>query len=106
MSHLPARKRDVMRVARRSLEFGASAIALGAFLVGGEPTAAETLLERGGYLVNAVMACDSCHTPRELGGAFVMEKRFSGGSQTWDERTFRVKGANITPDSDSGIGTW
>ncbi len=25
---------------------------------------AETPLERGNYLVNAVMACDGCHTPR------------------------------------------
>ena len=25
---------------------------------------AQTPLERGSYLVNAVMACDSCHTPR------------------------------------------
>jgi mono/diheme cytochrome c family protein len=81
-------------------------MALAAFLAGGEPTAAETLLERGSYLVNAVMACDSCHTPRRPDGSYVMEKRFSGGSQTWDERTFKVKGANITPDPDSGIGTW
>jgi len=25
---------------------------------------AQTPLERGSYLVNAVMACDGCHTPR------------------------------------------
>jgi mono/diheme cytochrome c family protein len=95
-----------MRGVGRSSIFGASAMALAAFLVGGEPTAAETLLERGSYLVNAVMACDSCHTPRGPNGALVMEKRFAGGSQIWDETTFRVKGANITPDPDSGIGTW
>jgi mono/diheme cytochrome c family protein len=70
------------------------------------PAAAETLLERGSYLVNAVMACDGCHTPRGPGGAFVMEKRFSGGSQTWDEPAFVVKGSNITPDLDTGIGVW
>jgi hypothetical protein len=33
--------------------------------------AAQTLVERGDYLVNAVMACDGCHTPR-LGGGFDM----------------------------------
>ena len=27
-------------------------------------------------------------------------------SQTWDEPTFLVKGANITPDLTTGIGTW
>ena len=37
---------------------------------------AETALERGSYLVNAVMACDGCHTPRQPGG-FAMARRFS-----------------------------
>jgi mono/diheme cytochrome c family protein len=67
--------------------------------------AAETLLERGDYLVNAVMACDGCHTPRGPGG-FVMDKRFSGGMQVWDEPSYTVRGSNITPDRDTGIGTW
>jgi len=66
---------------------------------------AETLIERGAYLVNAVMACDGCHTPRP-GGVFVMERRFSGGSQTWDTAAYTVRGANITPDRDTGIGAW
>jgi hypothetical protein len=51
------------------------------------------------------MACDGCHTPRTPAG-FVMEKRFSGGSQTWDEAAYTVKGSNITPDRDTGIGSW
>jgi hypothetical protein len=55
-----------------------SAAALVAAVAGAN---AETPLERGSYLVNAVMACDGCHTPRTPAG-FVMEKRFSGGSQT------------------------
>ncbi len=67
--------------------------------------AAQSSLERGDYLVNAVMACDGCHTPRGPSG-FVMEKRFSGGSQTWDDPAYTVKGSNITPDPDTGIGRW
>jgi len=67
---------------------------------------AESLVERGDYLVNAVMACDGCHTPRGQGGVFIMEKRFSGGSQTWDTPQYTVKGSNITPDRDTGIGAW
>jgi mono/diheme cytochrome c family protein len=67
--------------------------------------AAQSSLERGEYLVNAVMACDGCHTPRGPAG-FVMEKRFSGGSQTWDDPAYTVKGSNITPDPDTGIGRW
>jgi len=66
---------------------------------------AATPIERGSYLVNAVMACDGCHTPR-VKGEFVMEKRFSGGSQLWDTPAYTVRGSNITPDVDTGIGAW
>lgn len=65
----------------------------------------ESSFERGSYLVNAVLACDGCHTPRGPVG-FDMTKRFSGGMQTWDEPSFTVKGSNITPDRETGIGTW
>jgi len=67
--------------------------------------AAETLVERGSYLVNAVMACDGCHTPRGPGG-LNMERRFSGGSIVWDTPAYTVHGSNITPDNDTGIGAW
>ena len=40
------------------------------------------------------------------GGGFDMEKRFSGGSQTWDEAAYTVQGSNITPDRETGIGSW
>jgi hypothetical protein len=33
-----------------------------------------------------------------------MEKRFSGGSQTWDDPAYTVKGSNITPDPDTAAG--
>ena len=78
------------------------ALAPSAFVIS---AAAQSSLERGDYLVNAVMACDGCHTPRGPTG-FVMEKRFSGGSQTWDDPAYTVKGSNITPDPDTGIGRW
>ena len=35
-----------------------------------------------------------------------MTKRFSGGSQVWDEPHFLVKGANISSDPTNGIGVW
>jgi mono/diheme cytochrome c family protein len=66
---------------------------------------AETSLERGEYLVNSVMACDGCHTPRGAGG-LNMQRRFSGGSQIWDEATYTVRGSNISQDRETGIGTW
>jgi mono/diheme cytochrome c family protein len=66
---------------------------------------AQTPVERGSYLVNAVMACDGCHTPRTKAG-FDMSRRFSGGSQVWDTPAYTVRGTNITPDRETGIGAW
>lgn len=62
-------------------------------------------LERGRYLVEAVMACDSCHTPRGPNG-LDMTRRFSGGTEVWDTAYFRVRGSNISGDDETGIGAW
>ena len=67
---------------------------------------AETPIERGAYLVNGLMTCGNCHTPRAAGGVYDLSRQLSGGPQTWDEETFKVKGANITPDLQTGIGKW
>jgi hypothetical protein len=67
--------------------------------------AAEQRLKRGAYLVNAVMACDNCHTPRTKNG-LDMQRRFSGGSEVWETVNYRVQGSNITMDRETGIGAW
>ncbi len=67
---------------------------------------AQTPVQRGGYLVNGILTCGNCHTPRGPGGVWDVSKQLSGGPQTWDEATFKVKGANITPDAATGIGKW
>jgi len=65
---------------------------------------AETLLERGAYLMNSIVACGNCHTPQgpdgplpgmELAGGLVIE-----------DPAFTVRPPNITPDPETGIGTW
>jgi mono/diheme cytochrome c family protein len=67
---------------------------------------AETLTERGEYLVNGILTCGNCHTPRRPGGVFDDARRLSGGPQVFDEPAFTVRGANITPDRETGLGTW
>ena len=67
--------------------------------------AAETPVERGAYLVNAVMACDNCHTPRGSAG-LDMSRRFSGGSEIWETPAYTVRGSNISTDPQTGIGNW
>jgi len=67
---------------------------------------AQTPVERGDYLVNGILTCGNCHTPRGPGGVLDMSKQLSGGPQTWDTAQYRVKGSNITPDRETGIGEW
>lgn len=67
---------------------------------------AQSLVERGDYLVNGILTCGNCHTPRGPGGVFDAARRLSGGPQVFDEPAFTVKGSNITPDKETGIGAW
>ena len=67
---------------------------------------AQSPVERGNYLVNGVLTCGNCHTPRAKGGVFDMARQLSGGPQVFDEPSFTVRGANITPDKETGIGSW
>ncbi len=59
----------------------------------------------GRYLANAA-SCGDCHTQIDDRGEFLPGMAFAGGM------TFRfavgglVRSANITPDADTGIGTW
>jgi mono/diheme cytochrome c family protein len=61
---------------------------------------AETVLERGAYLVNAVAACATCHTPRMPPGPAL-----SGGN-TFGAGDAAVVSPNITPDPETGLGSW
>jgi mono/diheme cytochrome c family protein len=81
-------------------------VTLGLMLAWMGSAAGQSPVERGSYLVNGILTCGNCHTPRGPGGVFLMDKQLSGGPQTWDEPTYKVKGANITPDRATGIGGW
>ncbi|MFZ3181270.1 MAG: c-type cytochrome [Methylocystis silviterrae] len=79
-------------------------VALLAFCLIG-PTADAGEVERGRYLVDALAACDNCHTPRGAAG-YDLSKRFSGGAQTFSDKFYVVRGPNISPDKDTGVGAW
>ena len=83
----------------RHVLFGACALALSV-----DAVSAQGLVERGSYLVNTVMTCGNCHTPKGPPQA-IAGKDFSGGL-SWDEPPFKVTAPNITPDKDTGIGGW
>lgn len=66
--------------------------------------AAETLLERGDYLVNGVVACGNCHTPQGPNGP--VEGMEFAGQLVLDWEPFTAYAPNITPDPETGIGGW
>jgi mono/diheme cytochrome c family protein len=63
-------------------------------------------LERGRYLVTTVMSCGNCHTPKDAAGRPIVGKELSGGGVAIDIPPFAVVTPNITPDKETGIGTW
>jgi mono/diheme cytochrome c family protein len=59
-------------------------------------------INRGAYLVNGPGHCGECHSPRNLIGGIEASRAFSGGPAP--EGKGRIP--NITPDKDTGIGSW
>jgi len=62
------------------------------------------LVKRGDYLVNGILTCGNCHSPKGPTGD-IPGKEFSGGL-SWDEPPFKVTAPNITQDKETGIGSW
>jgi mono/diheme cytochrome c family protein len=75
---------------------------LGAFV--GSAHAQSDLVKRGDYLVNGILTCGNCHTPKGPPAA-IAGKDFSGGL-SWDEVPFKVTAPNITQDKETGIGNY
>ena len=67
--------------------------------------AAETLVERGAYLMNGIVACGNCHNTRDADLRFIEGMELAGGF-TIEEKPFTVRIPNITPDMATGIGAW
>lgn len=65
---------------------------------------AETLLERGRYLMDSVVACGNCHTPQTPQGP--QPGMELSGQPVMDEPDFKAFAPNITPDKETGIGAW
>ncbi|MBK5957874.1 phosphomannomutase [Rhodoplanes elegans] len=80
-------------------------LAVAVLVAGTSGAATQGAVERGAYLVNTVMTCHNCHTPIGPNGPD-LARAFSGGTPVFDTPAFRVRGSNITPDKQNGIGTW
>jgi hypothetical protein len=67
---------------------------------------AESLIDRGSYLVNTILACGNCHTPKTPAGVAVAERNLAGGGLSFTTPAFDATAPNITPDRETGIGAW
>ena len=79
---------------------------IAALAVAAGTATAQTPVERGRYLVEGILTCGNCHSPRGPGGVIDAARLYAGGPQTWDTAEYTVKGSNITPDKQTGIGGW
>lgn len=62
-------------------------------------------LARGKYLMEGPVACGNCRLARGGQGQPLFDKGLSGG-MVFDEPAFKAFAANITPDTETGIGRW
>ena len=85
----------------RHLAIGLLALASGVVAAQAQSGAS---LARGKYLVDTVMTCQNCHTPRGPNG-LALDKDMSGALR-FNEPPFDVTAANITSDKETGIGSW
>jgi len=85
---------------------GFAAVCLAAHLLAvmAGPAAAETPVERGGYLVNGIGSCGNCHSPQEPDGTPAGPALSGGGPLIG--RQFTAYPPNLTPDPATGLGTW
>ena len=64
----------------------------------------EDKLAYGRYMTKAAL-CTDCHTPIDDRGTPLPGMEFAGGME-FTETGYRVRSANITPDANTGIGSW
>jgi mono/diheme cytochrome c family protein len=74
-------------------------------LLQAELACADKAIERGSYLVNTIIACGNCHTPKDAEGLPIKLRDLSGGL-SFETPNFSGTASNITPDIETGIGGW
>ena len=78
------------------------ALVVAAFV--GQAEAQSASLERGKYLVEVLGACGNCHTPK--GPAGELPGKHMAGGFSINEAFGVAISPNITPDRETGIGSW
>ena len=65
-------------------------------------------IKRGEYLTNSILKCFVCHSPRDTTnpGFPPINSKKGAGAVLWDTEKSRMVAPNITPDKETGAGTW
>jgi mono/diheme cytochrome c family protein len=65
-------------------------------------------IKRGEYLTNGILMCFTCHSPRDTTkpGFPPVEAKKGGGAILYDTEKSRLVAPNITPDAETGAGSW
>ena len=82
-----------------------TAIAISTLVPATDGARAETLLERGAYLMNSIAVCGNCHTPKGPQGD-IPGMELAGMENVYVVPEMTVHAPNITPDAETGIGGW
>lgn len=100
--------KGLLRIRPLALAFAGAGVAIAAIATTGwaQNTAGAALVARGGYIVNSLATCANCHTPKNPDGSNVKGKEFAGGFQFDDPVLGTVYSRNLTPDKDTGLGSW
>jgi mono/diheme cytochrome c family protein len=91
-----------MSIPSRTVAWCCAAIIAGALI--GRSAVAETLLERGAYLVNGIGNCGNCHSPQQPDGT-LSGPALSGGKALLAPGVVAYS-PNLTPDPETGLGGW
>jgi mono/diheme cytochrome c family protein len=70
--------------------------------------ATEQRIQRGEYLTNGILMCFTCHSPRDTTkpGFPPIESKKGAGAILYDTEEARLASPNITPDKETGAGSW
>jgi hypothetical protein len=83
-----------------------TALMLGPYQTPAEAADLRSLVEQGRYLVNSILACGNCRTPKGVSGEPIDDKALSGAGVSFTAPGFDATSSNITPDRETGIGSW
>src|SRR5439155_338922 len=99
------RGRGRMMTAGLTRSFRAGSLSLGVLCLATLAVHAETPLERGTYLMQSIVACGNCHTPKDRDGKPMADRELAGGLVI-NAPIFHSVSPTLTPDKGTATHRW